>query len=194
MPDPCKSRMPTGLFFGSFNPFHKGHLAIARYLLEGGHCREIWFVVSPQNPLKQDKSLLDEEKRIEIVRAAIAGDERMKACDIEFAMPRPSYTADTLRRLEDVNPGMEFALVIGGDNLRDFHLWRNHEEIARHYRILVYPRPGVETPSTDWKNVSLVDAPLCDISSTRIREMIRSGQDVSSFVPDGALRLIEKYY
>lgn len=184
----------TGLFFGSFNPIHNGHLAIARYLLDNSYCREIWFVVSPQNPLKQDKSLLEEEKRLEIVKAAIGGDSRMATCDIEFTMPRPSYTIDTLRKLENNNPGRQFALIIGGDNLRDFHLWRNYDMIARCYRILVYPRPGIIVPQPDWENVILVDAPLADISSTEIRERIQAGEDVSFYVPPKASDLIEKYY
>lgn len=184
----------TGLFFGSFNPFHNGHLAIARYLLDHGYCREIWFVVSPQNPLKLDKSLLDEEKRLEIVKAAIAGDARMSACDIEFSMPRPSYTIDTLRKLEKTYPAKQFALIIGGDNLRDFHLWRDYEEIACRFRILVYPRPGVIIPAVEWKTVTVVDAPLADVSSTDIRVKLEAGRDISSDVPLQALPLIRSYY
>lgn len=184
----------TGLFFGSFNPVHNGHLAIARYLLDNRYCREIWFVVSPRNPLKQNKFLQDEEKRLEIVRAAIGGDARMRSCDVEFAMPRPSYTVDTLQKLGEDYPGKQFALIIGGDNLRDFHLWRNHDLIAERYRILVYPRPGIVTPATTWANVSLADAPLSEISSTEIRETIKQGGDISPCVPIEALPLIQKYY
>lgn len=184
----------TGLFFGSFNPFHNGHLAIARYLLHNSYCREIWFVVSPQNPLKQDKSLLEESKRLEIVQAAIAGDSQMAVCDIEFTMPRPSYTIDTLQKLENNFPGKQFGLVIGGDNLRDFHLWRNYDKIVSRYRILVYPRPGIVIPEINWKNVTLVDAPLETVSSTEIRDMLSVGRDISSCVPPQAIDLIKKYY
>lgn len=186
--------MMTGLFFGSFNPVHNGHLAIARYLLDHCYCRKIWFVVSPQNPLKQDKSLLNEEKRLEIVRAVVAGDARMWACDVEFTMPRPSYTVDTLQKLEKDYPHEDFALVIGGDNLRDFHLWRSHDLIVERYPILVYPRPGVEVSVVPPKNVTLVDAPLSSVSSTEIREAIREGGDISSYVPEQVLELIRKYY
>lgn len=184
----------TGLFFGSFNPVHNGHLAIARYLLDHDYCRKIWFVVSPQNPLKQDQSLLDEEKRLEIVRVALAGDVRMRACDVEFSMSRPSYTVDTLQKLEKDYSDENFALIIGSDNLRDFHLWRSHDLIEEHYPILVYPRPGVEVPAVSRKNVTLVNAPLFPVSSTEIREAIREGGDISSYVPVQALELIRKYY
>lgn len=184
----------TGLFFGSFNPVHNGHLAIARYLLDQGFCREVWFVVSPQNPLKQNRDLLDENERLEIIRRAIAGEPGMKVCDVEFGMPRPSYTWNTLRVLEKEYPEKSFALVIGGDNLRNFHLWRNYEDILRHYRVLVYPRPGVEVPGDIPPSVSLVDAPLAPISSTEVREKIAAGRDVSADVPVQALSLIMEYY
>lgn len=184
----------TGLFFGSFNPVHNGHLAIARYLLDKGFCREVWFVVSPQNPLKQNKDLLDEDKRLEIIRSAIAGEKGMKVCDIEFRMPRPSYTWNTLQTLEKNYPEQSFALVIGEDNLRDFHLWRNYEEILRHYRILVYPRPGVEVSGAIPERVTLVNAPLAAVSSTEIRAKAGTGEDISGDVPAKALPLIIKYY
>lgn len=184
----------TGLFFGSFNPVHNGHLAIARYLLDKGFCREVWFVVSPQNPLKRNKELLDENKRLEIIRAAVAGEPGMEVCDVEFRMPRPSYTLDTLQKLEKDYPEKCFALVIGEDNLRDFHLWRNHEEILRRFRLLVYPRPGVKISGVLPEQVTLVDAPLEAISSTEIREKIEAGEDVSNDVPVQAFPLIMKYY
>lgn len=184
----------TGLFFGSFNPVHNGHLAIARYLLDKGFCREVWFVVSPQNPFKQNKFLLDETKRLEIIRRAVAGEPGMKVCDVEFRMPRPSYTWSTLRALEKDYPGKPFALVIGADNLRNFPMWKNYEDILRHYRVLVYPRPGVELPGDVPASVSLVDAPLAAVSSTEVREKIAAGRDVSADVPVRALPLILEYY
>lgn len=184
----------TGLFFGSFNPVHNGHLAIARYLLDQGFCREVWFVVSPQNPLKQNRDLLDENERLEIIRRAIAGEPGMKVCDVEFGMPRPSYTWNTLRVLEKEYPEKSFALVIGGDNLRNFHLWRNYKEILSHYRVLVYPRPGVEVPPSVPAPVTLVDAPLASVSSTEIRAKIDSGEDISADVPAPAFPLIMQYY
>lgn len=184
-----------GLFFGSFNPIHKGHLAIARYLLDNGYCREVWFVVSPMNPFKQDNSLLEESERLRIVRMAIAADSRMKACDVEFGMPKPSYTIDTLRKLSTGykngitgEPG--FALIIGGDNLRDFHLWKDYREIAEHYRILVYPRPGIDVSAIHFPNVTLVEAPLFSVSSTEIREKVRRGEDISAFIPENTLKAV----
>lgn len=183
-----------GLFFGSFNPVHNGHLAIARYLLEKGFCREVWFVVSPQNPLKQNAGLLDENKRLEILRKAIAGEPGMEVCDAEFRLPRPSYTWNTLQVLKKEYPEKSFALVIGGDNLCNFHLWRNYKEILNHYRIFVYPRPGVEVPGTIPEGVTLVDAPLAAVSSTEIRAKIGAGEDISANVPAKAYPLIMKYY
>lgn len=186
--------MVTGLFFGSFNPIHNGHLAIARNLLDHGYCERVWFVVSPQNPWKKDLSLLDERKRFEIVETAIDGDERMEASDIEFAMPRPSYTFQTLQALEERFPADRFALIMGGDNLKKFHLWKNHEAILAHFPLLVYPRPGESLPEITDPNIVVVDAPASSISSTEIRERIAEGEDVSAFVPRAALPLILKYY
>ena len=184
----------TGLFFGSFNPIHNGHLKIAQYLLYKGYCQRIWFVVSPHNPLKSDRSLLDEQKRLEIVKAAISGDERMQSCDVEFGLPKPSYTYATLQLLKKKWPEEEFALIIGEDNLRDFHKWRNAKEIVENYRILVYPRKGEGVSASMWENLFLIDAPLADVSSTEIREMLGEGQDISPYVPQPALPLILNYY
>lgn len=184
----------TGLFFGSFNPIHNGHLAIARYLLDNGYCDDIWFVVSPCNPFKISLDLLSEESRLSIVQAAIEGDKRMRACDVEFAMERPSYTFNTLEKLADLYPQVHFSLIIGGDNLRDFHLWRNYQQILEKYKIWVYPRPGVDILTPGHSSISLVNAPLSDISSTDIRRKVVSGVDISSEVPRQALDLIKKHY
>lgn len=183
-----------GLFFGSFNPVHNGHLAIARYLLCEGYCEEVWFIISPHNPWKEDSTLLDEQKRYEIVQKAIAGDERMTACDIEFTMPRPSYTYQTLRALKEKYPEKEFSLIIGGDNMSRFHLWKNYEEIITRFRILVYPRPGIDMGVLSEPCIALTDAPLTPVSSTEIRQRIKTGEDVSGFVPMPARELIVKYY
>lgn len=183
-----------GLFFGSFNPIHLGHMRIARYLLDHSLCRDIWFVVSPQNPFKQDLELLPEQKRLEIVRMAVAGEPGMKACDIELTMPKPSFTVDTLRVLSSRYPGEQFALIIGGDNLKNFHLWRDYRTIAANYKIWVYPRPGVEIAGISYENTRLVDAPLLGISSTQLRQMICRGEDISSHVPCGVEELIVNSY
>lgn len=183
-----------GLFFGSFNPIHTGHLAIARYLLEKGYCCQVWLVVSPQNPLKQNRELLEGEKRLEMVRKAVADDNRLSVCDIEFSMPSPSYTADTLQVLEKKYPDKNFVLIIGGDNLRNFHLWKDYRKILERHSLLVYPRPGVEVTEPDWKNVTLVDAPLSDVSSTEIRRKVQQGEDISAWVPLAIQDQVKEYY
>ncbi len=188
------NRELTGLFFGSFNPLHNGHLAIARCLLEKECCQEIWFVVSPQNPWKKDHALLSEQLRMEIVQAAVAGESRMSACDIEFTMRRPSFTYLTLEELTRQYPGRNFALIIGGDNFERFHLWKNYGEILARYPVFVYPRPGFETTTTAYKTVKVVSAPLRAISSSGIRQKVREGKDISADVPPSVVDLVEKYY
>ena len=186
--------MTTGLFFGSFNPIHNGHLAIARYLLDKKYCDEIWFIVSPRNPWKKDQNLLPEEQRLEIVQTAVAADWRIQACDIEFSLPKPSYTYLTLRTLQQKYTDKCFALIMGGDNLEGFHRWVNYEEIVASYRILVYPRPGIPLPAVPEGKITVVNAPVMSISSTEIREKVRKGEDVSREVPESVLPLIQKYY
>lgn len=169
-------------------------MGIARYLLEKKLCAEVWFVVSPCNPFKVDRFLLPETERFEIVKAAIKGIPGMKACDIEFSMPKPSYTVDTLRVLFDRYPGQQFALIIGGDNVLDFPKWKEHRWIEGHCDIFVYPRSGIITSVEGFTNMTFVDAPLFPLSATEIREMIRKGDDISSLVPSEALSLIWKLY
>ena len=137
----------TALFFGSFNPIHNGHVGIARYLLDNKLCDEVWFVISPCNPFKINRFLLLEADRLRIVEAAIADDPRMRACDIEFTMPKPSYTVDTLHLLFEKYPGREFVLVIGGDNVENFTKWKDYRWIVQHCPIFVYPRLGIDAVS-----------------------------------------------
>lgn len=184
----------TGLFFGSFNPIHCGHLQIASYLLNHGLCDRIWFIVSPQNPFKKDASLLPEKERFRIVETAISGDPRMKASDIEFTLPRPSYTVDTLQKLSATFPDRNFSLIIGADNLKDFHRWKDYPSIAARYKIFVYPRPGIDLTGIHYPNVTFIEAPLFSVSSTEIREKIRNRTDISPFVPASALDLILRSY
>ena len=188
-----EDRKPIGLFFGSFNPIHNGHVGIARYLLEKKLCAEVWFVVSPCNPFKVDRFLLPETDRLAIVSAAIGGIPGMKACDVEFSMSKPSYTVDTLRVLFDRYPGRQFALIIGGDNVPDFPKWKDYHWIEAHCSIFVYPRPGMVN-SEESPSMTFIDAPLFPLSATEIREMIRKGDDISSLVPNEALSLIWKLY
>jgi nicotinate-nucleotide adenylyltransferase len=184
----------TGLFFGSFNPVHVGHAGIARYMLDAGHCEEVWFVVTPCNPFKAGDALLDERRRLEIVEAATAHDRRTRACDVEFSMPRPSYTLLSLERLSSLHPGRPFRLIIGADNFLRFHEWRGHETILQRYPLLVYPRPGVSLPAGLPPAVTFADVPLFPLSSTDIREKLARGEEVSSFIPAAALPLVERYY
>lgn len=184
----------VGLFFGSFNPIHNGHLKIAAYILQQQYCEEIWFIISPQNPFKQEIQLLEENLRLKIVEAALMTYPQMKACNIEFNMPRPSYTIDTLQKLSSLYPDKKFALVIGEDNLKNFHLWKNHELIAATYPLYVYPRPYVHTTHIDFPHLVRIKAPLTKISSTGIRQMIREGKDIRALVPPAAFKLIQTYY
>lgn len=176
--------MITGLYFGSFNPIHIGHMAIANFMIEFGGLDQLWFVVSPQNPLKEKKSLLKDYHRLEMVRLAIEEDDRFRASDIEFRLPRPSYTIDTLAYLEEKYPGREFQLVMGADGLRTFHKWKHADLIVQKYHRLIYPRPGVELDGLPGlTNATLVDAPLMEISSSFIRKAIAQGKDVRYLVP-----------
>ena len=184
----------TGLFFGSFNPIHCGHLSIARYLLNEGYCEHIWFVISPQNPWKKGSDLLDEQKRLKMVRQAIGGDVRMKVCDVEFGLPRPSYTYQTLRKLQQDEPEQDFALIIGGDNLQKFSDWKNYQEILEKYTVFVYPRPGMCLPERSGAHVVVVDAPQTTLSSTEIRQKVRQGEDITGDVPESIRAQVERHY
>ena len=176
--------MITGLYFGSFNPVHIGHLAIANFMVEYSELEQLWFVVSPQNPLKEKKSLLQDYHRLEMVRLAVEDDDRFRASDIEFKLPTPSYTIDTLTYLEEKHPGLEFQLVMGGDGLRTFHKWKHADLIVEKYHRLIYPRPDTDLEKASLLlNSTLVDAPMMEISSSFIRKAIKEGKDVRHLVP-----------
>ena len=175
--------MKIGLFFGSFNPIHVGHLAIANYIVEFTDIEQIWFVVSPQNPLKKKKGLLADYHRIALVRAAIDDDHRFRACDVEFKLPQPSYTIDTLAYLRDQFPDKEFALIMGADGLTTFNKWKNYKELISMYTRYVYPRPSIDISGLqNLENCVFVDAPVIEISSTFIRESIKQGMNVCHFL------------
>lgn len=183
----------TGLFFGSFNPIHNGHLEIASHLLSQGMLDEIWFVVSPQNPLKESGILTNPKHRLEMLKLAITGEPRFRASDIEFNMPVPSYTIDTLQLLSDSNPSREFSLIIGSDNLEEFRLWKDFEKILNNYRVLVYPRANeLNTPFTANKNVVVTNAPLIKVSSTKIRQCIQEQMDITNLLPERVYNYIRK--
>jgi nicotinate-nucleotide adenylyltransferase len=161
----------VGLYFGSFNPVHDGHLTIAEYMLNHAPIDELWFVLSPQNPLKNPEDLWTNEKRFELLKSAIDGKSKMLISTIEWDMPTPSYTIDTLKKLSKLHPNTEFSIIMGADNLEKIEQWKSFEEILNNYKILVYPRPNaLSNPYFQHPNVTIFDAPLMDISSTQIRE------------------------
>ena len=182
-----KTLRRVGLFFGSFNPIHIGHMVIAGAMLTNTDLDEVWFVVSPQNPLKEQKSLLAERQRLEMVRLAVDDDPRLRACDAEFYLPRPSYTVLTLAHLAEKYRDKEFALIMGSDNLDTFDRWRNYDYILDHYRLYVYPRPDhTGGDFAKHPHVTMVDVPMMDISSTYIRSEIRQRHDVRYLIPPKA--------
>jgi nicotinate-nucleotide adenylyltransferase len=177
--------LKIGLFFGSFNPIHVGHLIIANIMAETTDLNKVWFIVSPQNPHKPSKGLLHEFDRYDMVRAAVYDSFKLEVSDIEFHLPKPSYTIHTLVHLKEKHPDKDFKVIIGEDNLTNFTKWKNYERILEHYGLYVYPRPG--TQLSDLKmhpNVKMVDAPMIDISATFIRSCIRKNQSIRYLVPD----------
>ena len=173
----------TGIFGGSFNPIHIGHLALANYLCEFGDLDEVWFMVSPQNPLKRDRKLWDDDLRLELARLATEDYPKFKVCDIEFQLSRPSYTINTLNTLQEIYPDKEFTLIIGADNWELFPRWKAAYEIIARHKVLVYPRPGYTINENDFPpSVRLVQTPLFEVSSTFIRESLEAGKDVRYFL------------
>ncbi len=174
----------TGLYFGSFNPVHIGHMAIANYMVEFTDIDQLWFIVSPQNPFKKKSSLLADHHRLALLNTAIDSSLLFKASNVEFHMPKPSYTIDTLAYLGEKYPDRKFVLIMGSDNLPTLHKWKNFQQIVENYEIYVYPRPGISID--DYVNIAKivkVDAPLIEISSSFIRKSIATGKDVSYFMP-----------
>ncbi len=184
--------MKIGLFFGSFKPIHTGHMIIANVANETAGIDQVWFVVSPQNPFKKNKSLLSEFDRLDMVKEAIYDDYNFRVSDVEFSMPKPSYTVDTLTYLSDKHPEHEFRLIIGEDNLASFPKWKNHEVILENYGLIVYPRPNAK-PSVliNHDRVDMIEAPEVDISATLIRKLIKDKRSIKYLVPEGVRELIE---
>ncbi|MEO5601830.1 MAG: nicotinate (nicotinamide) nucleotide adenylyltransferase [Cyclobacteriaceae bacterium] len=183
--------MKIGLFFGSFNPIHIGHLIIANIMAETTDLKKVWLVVSPQNPFKPSKGLLHEFDRIDMVRAAVYDHYKIEASDIEFNLPKPSYTIHTLVHLTEKHPDKEFKVIIGEDNLLNFMKWKNHERILEDYGLYVYPRPAAQPSELKMHpNVKMVEAPMLDISATFIRQCIRKHQSVRFMVPDAVEEMI----
>lgn len=183
--------MKIGLFFGSFNPIHNGHLIIANIMVETTDLDEVWFVVSPQNPFKPRKSLLHEFDRMDMVNQAIFDNYKLRASDIEFSMPKPSYTIDTLTYLTSKHENKTFNLIIGEDNLTHFHKWKNSDVLLNNYQLYVYPRPNVQPSDLlSHPNVKMVEAPMIDISATFIRKCIKKGYSIKYLVHDAVEEII----
>jgi len=188
--------MKVGLFFGSFNPIHKGHLDIASYFLDHTNLAEIWFVVSPQNPLKNDKELLDVEKRLELVHAAITDIDSIKCSEVELGMPIPSFTIDTLKKLSQDFPKNDFIILMGTDNMEKFNLWKNHDEILEDYKIYVYPRTGYNAEQfREHPSVTLIDSQLLEVSATMLRDQMKEGK-FDQWLPVAVAQIIKEkgYY
>lgn len=186
-----------GCFFGTFDPIHIGHLIIAQHMLQYAGLDEVWVVVSPLNPFKQDKALTDDQLRLKMAELAVEGADGITASGIELELPKPSYTSKTLAILRERHPDMRFDLIMGSDNLAGLHRWKNPESIIEHHRVLVYPRPGVETHIESalyqgHPSVNLINAPLLDISATRIREMVSRDEAIRYLVADSVLDMIEE--
>lgn len=175
--------MNIGLYFGSFNPIHIGHLIIANHILNESDIQKIWFVVSPHNPFKSSESLLNEYDRFHLVQKAIENDNRLKASDIEFALPKPSYTVETLAYLKEKFPAYTFHIIMGSDSFQNLGKWKNAEVIIANYPILVYRRPGFEITNILNADLKIMDAPLLEISSTHIRELVGAGKSIKYLVP-----------
>ncbi len=183
--------MKIGLFFGSFNPIHIGHLIIANTMAE--HLDRVWLVVSPQNPFKSSKSLLHHFDRFTMVEKAIQDNHKLKASDVEFQMPQPSYTIDTMVYLKEKNPQHEFVLIIGSDNLEQFPRWKNHHKILENFEVWVYPRPGAaDHELLSQTQVKFVEAPLLDISATYIRKCVKEGRSLKYLLPESVADFIDK--
>ncbi len=187
--------MKIGLFFGSFNPIHIGHLAIANYMAEYTDLDQIWFVVSPHNPFKNKSSLLTDHHRLELVNRAIERYPNFKASNIEFGMPKPSYTIDTLTYLKEKNPTHQFALIVGSDNVKHFTKWKNHDLILQNHDLFVYPRPDFKSENIELKgNINIVEAPLMEVSSSFIRRAISEKREIPFFMPESAYNYLKEMH
>ena len=189
----------VGLFFGSFNPIHVGHLVIANHIANSDKVNEVWFVVSPQNPFKNKKSLLEDYHRFALVNEAIESNPKLKSSDIEFTMPKPSFTSDTLAYLIDKYSDIEFSLIMGEDNIKSFHKWKNHEIILKNHSVLVYPRVGVndklkaKAEIINNKNVHVLSGiPVMDISASYIRKQIKEGNTVKYLLTNKVAKYVDE--
>jgi nicotinate-nucleotide adenylyltransferase len=187
--------MNIGLYFGSFNPIHIGHLIIANYVANNTTLDKVWFIISPQNPLKPN-TLLNKYHRKFLIDCAIDGEKKLQTSTIEFSLPLPSYTIDTLTYLKEKYSNHQFSIIMGSDSLQNITKWKNYEQLIENYSLVVYERPGFNSKDITGKRITILKAPLLDISSTQIREMIKKGESIKFLVPDVVKEEIEKnhYY
>ena len=187
----------VGIFGGSFNPIHCGHIALAEAVLRQTRMDEIWCMVSPQNPLKRQDELLDDRQRLALAEKALAGHPHIRVSDYEMHLPRPSYTWNLLEALSHDFPNQAFSLIIGGDNWECFNRWHRADDIRRKYPVTVYPRPGSTAtivPKEDDRALTIIEAPLLDVSSTAIRQRVRQGESIVGMVPDNIVGEVERLY
>lgn len=185
-----------GLYFGSFNPIHQGHLIIANYIIEHSDLDKVWFVVSPHNPLKQSSSLLNEYHRLHLVELAIKDNNKFRASNIEFTLPKPSYTIDTLTFMQEKFPLERFSVIMGSDSYQNLPRWKNHEQLLAQYPVIVYQRPGHEVREKLSERTILLHAPLIEISATMVRQMIKEKKSIKYLLPDAVIEYINenRYY
>ena len=184
--------MKIGLFFGSFNPIHHGHLMVASYIANHTDLKQIWLVVSPQNPHKSQSSLLNEYDRLHLAQLAIENDDQIKVSDIEFKLPKPSYTIDTLTYLEEKFPQHEFYIIMGGDSFQNLPKWKNFETLVKNYRFIVYRRPGFDITENYGANMQYLEAPMLELSATLIRNNCKDGITIRYLVPEDVRLEIER--
>ncbi|MBA3828792.1 MAG: nicotinate-nucleotide adenylyltransferase [Taibaiella sp.] len=188
--------MHIGLYFGSFNPIHTGHLIVANYVIEHSDIDKIWFVLSPHNPLKDSHSLLNEYDRLHLVNLAIEGNPGFRASNVEFHLPKPSYTIDTLTYLTEKFPLERFSVIMGSDSFQNIHRWKNYEALIKQYSFIIYMRPGFEITETYGADIKVLDAPQLQISATYIREQLKQKKSIKYIVPDAVQEYLEgsRYY
>ena len=187
--------MKIGLYFGSFNPIHVGHLIIANQLVENSDLDQIWFVVTPHNPFKKKSTLLDNYQRLEMFYLATKDYDTLKESDIEFNLPQPNYTVNTLVHLTEKYPKHDFALIMGEDNLKSFHKWKNYQTILEYHSIYVYPRISegkVDTQFNNHPKITRVDAPIIELSSTMVRKAIKEGKNVKPLLPENVWAYLDE--
>ena len=188
------SMKKIGIYSGSFNPIHHGHVMLANYLVEFSDLDELWFVVTPQNPLKKKEDLLDDDERLKMVQLALGDDPRIHVSDIEMHLPTPSYTINTLTSLSEQNPDVEFVFICGMDSLQNMKNWREYQRILDNYELLVFPREGYDGGElVNYPSVTVLKTPILEISSTFIRQCVKEGRDVRHFMPEKAFAYMKEH-